>query len=116
MGADIYRHPWAVGPLRWIVVTMHAGMRLELNVEAMKHTIVQHISEHQAGIEEEVDAAIRKAMASFSLTDQVERVVARHMQDGIEQLVSRTISDLFSDEQVRTAMRSAIVKRLVESA
>lgn len=59
--------------------TPHAIIRLQ--VEAMKHEIVQAVSLHHSEIEEEVGKAVDAAFREVDLTAMINEEIARAMRD-----------------------------------
>lgn len=88
-------------------------IRLQLDVESMRHSVVNSIIAHQGEIQKQVEAEITDLVASGYLEHKIKDSVRRHLDTAISDAVKHAISSWTRESPtVKQAIQSAVTDAL----
>ncbi len=89
--------------------------RVRLEVDGMKHQIIQHISAHQEQMGRDIAGAIERVVDNFPFEQVVEAVAAGVIREEVERTFKRVVQDVLHSKEVRVQMSKAIQDNVTES-
>lgn len=88
-------------------------IRLQLDVESMRHSVVNSIVARQGDIQKQVEAEITELVASGHLEHKIKESVQRHLDTAISEAVKHAMSSWTRESPtVKQAIQSAVTDAL----
>ena len=88
-------------------------IRLQLDVESMRHSVVNSIVAHQASIQKQVEAEISELVTNGYLEHKIKESVQRHLDTAISEAVKHAMSSWTRESPtVKQAIQSAVTDAL----
>ena len=83
---------------------------VRLEVEYMKHAILQAFTEHTL----KVDADVKAAVERFCRPENIQEIVGKAVDDTLKAVINDEIGNFYRDGAGREAIKRAVAKRLDE--
>lgn len=88
-------------------------VRLQLDVESMRHSVVHALIDHQGDIQKQVEAEISTLVTNGYLEHRIKESVCRHLDTAISDAVKSAISSWTRESPtVKQAIQSAVTDAL----
>jgi hypothetical protein len=87
---------------------------IRLEVQASKHSILSALSRHHEEVAAAVEAAVEEFDVSRAIRTEVERVVNAALRETIENGVRSTLTEIAWSDDLRSAIRRAIIEALTD--
>ena len=88
-------------------------VRLQLDVESMRHSVVHALVAHQGEIQKQVEAEVSTLVTSGHLENKIKESVRRHLDTAINDAVSHAFSSWVRESPtVKKAIQNAVTDAL----
>jgi hypothetical protein len=88
-------------------------VRLQLDVESMRHSVVHALVAHQGEIQKQVEAEVSTLVTSGYLENKIKESVRRHLDTAINEAVKNAMSSWTRESPtVKQAIQSAVTDAL----
>ena len=91
----------------------HNIVRLRLDVESMRHSVIHALVDHQGEIQKQVEAEITELVTNGYLDHQIKEAVRRHFGAAINEAVKNAMSSWIRESPtIKQAIQSAVAGAL----
>ena len=88
---------------------------VNIQVEGIRHTMMQALHSHHEEIEAHVDAALKQFDFSTVVKEEVQRSIGPVVSDVVRSMVREAVTDIVSNRELVTQLKSSISKVVIES-
>ena len=89
--------------------------QIQLKIEGMRHTVIHHLSQYNAEVEEAVAQQLDHIINNFDVAGAVRQEATRELEQWIKRTVSWAIHNILRDQEVLTAVQDAIRQGILAS-